>query len=224
MPRGPLRACGPRSWCLRRAVEALGPALKENRAPDYSLTLGQIAKAQAAVCEHLAAMEDHPALRLTPAAFGEQVERAVAEASRKVLRDDEGVARAISWANQEAQAMLGSARTCEAQNWRLLEMAALGVVVGLIVFPLLGFPLARNLPFGHLPDTLATAALGEDGWSAGTGLMQRTDPRQWSNLNEALLRSEAAGDELKTCVEAAKKTGKEQRCVLTLRPAPLPGR
>ena len=73
--------------------------------------------------------------------------------------------------------MLGSARTREAQNWRLLQAAAIGVVAGLILFPLLGFPLARNLPFGHLPDTLATAALGEDGWSAGLGLMQRTDPR-----------------------------------------------
>ena len=120
MPRGRLRTCGRRWWCLRRAVEALGPALKENRAPDYSLTLGQIAKAQATVCEHLAAMEGHPALRLTPAAFGEQVERAVAEASRKVLRDAEGAARAISGASQDAQAMLGSARTREAQNWRLL--------------------------------------------------------------------------------------------------------
>ena len=34
---------------MRRAVGALGPALKENRAPDYSLTLGQIAKTQAAI-------------------------------------------------------------------------------------------------------------------------------------------------------------------------------
>ena len=34
---------------LRRAVEALGPALKENRSPNYSLTLGQIAKTQAAI-------------------------------------------------------------------------------------------------------------------------------------------------------------------------------
>jgi hypothetical protein len=55
---------------LRRAVEALGPALKENRAPDYSLTLGQIARAQATVYEHLAAMEGHPALQLMPEAFG----------------------------------------------------------------------------------------------------------------------------------------------------------
>src|SRR3954451_25014063 len=30
---------------LRRAVEALGPALKENRSPDYSLSLGQIGHA-----------------------------------------------------------------------------------------------------------------------------------------------------------------------------------
>src|SRR5215212_3555753 len=128
---------------LRRAVEALGPALKENRAPAYSLTLGQIAKAQATVCEHLAAMEGHPAL---------QLERAVTEASRQVLRDAEGAARAISWANQEAQATLGSARTREAQNWRLLQAAAIGVVAGLILFPLLGFPIARILPFGHLSD------------------------------------------------------------------------
>src|SRR3954468_12642760 len=78
---------------LRRAVEALGPALKENRAPDYSLTLGQIAKTQAAIRAHLETMESHPALKLTPAAFGEQVERAVAEASRQVLRDAEGAVR-----------------------------------------------------------------------------------------------------------------------------------
>src|SRR4051812_19909252 len=92
------------------------------------------------------------------------------------------------------------------------------------LFPLLGLPLARNLPFGLPPDRLAAAALGEDGWSAGAGLMRGANPQQWSAINESLLRSEAAGDELKTCVEAAKKTGKEQRCVLTLRPAPLPGR
>ena len=93
----------------------------------------------------------------------------------------------------------------------------LGVVAGLILFPLLGFPIARNLPFGSLPDRLATAALGEDGWSAGAGLMSRANPAQWNAINESLLRSEAAGDELKTCYEAAKKTGKEQRCSVVVK-------
>ena len=48
--------------------------------------------------------------------------------------------------------MLGSARTREAQNWRLLQAAAIGVVAGLTLFPLFGFPIARILPFGSLPD------------------------------------------------------------------------
>ena len=52
--------------------------------------------------------------------------------ARKVLRDAEGAARAISGASQEAQALLGSARTREAQNWRLAQAAALGVAAGLI--------------------------------------------------------------------------------------------
>jgi Family of unknown function (DUF6118) len=78
---------------LRRAVEALGPALKENRSPDYSLSLGQIAKTQAAIGTRLEAIEGHPALRMTPAAFGEQLERAVGNASREARREAEGCRR-----------------------------------------------------------------------------------------------------------------------------------
>src|SRR3954454_14668713 len=133
---------------LRRAVEALGPALKENRSPDYSLSLGQIAKTQAAIGTRLEAIEDHPALRMTPAAFGEQLERAVTNASREARREAEDLVQGISMVSRQAQEMLGSARTRERQNWRLLEAGTIGVLMGLVLFPLLGFPLARNLPFG----------------------------------------------------------------------------
>ena len=207
---------------LRRAGEALGPALKENRSPDYSLSLGQIAKTQATIGTRLEAIEGHPALRMTPAAFGEQLERAVTNASRAARREAEDLVQGISGACHEAQAMLGSARTREAQNWWLAQAAMLGIVAGLILFPLLGFPIARNLPFGSLPDRLATAALGEDGWSGATGLMSRANPAQWHVVNESLLRSEAAGDELKGCYEAVKKSGKEQRCSVVMRPQPPP--
>ena len=83
---------------LRRAVEALGPALKENRSPDYSLSLGHIAKTQAAIGTRLEAIEGHPALRMTPAAFGEQVERAVTNASREARREAEDLVQGISGA------------------------------------------------------------------------------------------------------------------------------
>ena len=83
---------------LRRAVEALAPALKENRSPDYSLSLGQIAKTQAAIGTRLEAIEGHPALRMTPAAFGEQLERAVTNASREARREAEDLVQGISGA------------------------------------------------------------------------------------------------------------------------------
>src|SRR3954467_1963924 len=80
---------------LRRAVEALGPALKENRSPDYSLSLGHIAKAQAAIGACLEPIGGHPAPRMTPAAFGEQLERAVANASRGARRKAEDLVQGI---------------------------------------------------------------------------------------------------------------------------------
>ena len=88
---------------LRRAVEALGPALKENRSPDYSLSLGHIAKTQAAIGTRLEAIEGHPALRMTPAAFGEQLERAVTNASREARREAEDLVQGISGACQVPQ-------------------------------------------------------------------------------------------------------------------------
>src|SRR3954462_1341278 len=78
---------------------------------------------------------------------------------------------------------------------------------GLILFPLLGFPIARNLPFGHLPDTLATWAIGEDPWLAGMGLMARANPQRWDAIVDGWRRAEAAGEELKGCSEAARKSG-----------------
>src|SRR3954452_11353204 len=141
---------------LRRAVEALGPALKENRSPDYSLSLGHIAKAQAAIGTRLETIEGHPALRMTPATFSEQLERAVTNASREARREAEDLVQVVSVVSRDVQAMLGSARTREAQNWWLAQAAVLGVVAGLILFPLPGVAIGRNPPFGHLPDTLAT--------------------------------------------------------------------
>src|SRR3954451_18723530 len=101
---------------LRRAVEALGPALKENRSPDYSLSLGHIAKAQAAIATRLETIEGHPALRMTPATFSEQLERTGTNASREARREAEDLVQGISVVSQDAQAIVGSARRREAQK------------------------------------------------------------------------------------------------------------
>ena len=120
-------------------------------------------------------------------------------------------------AAREVEAVLKSARTREHQNKRLVQAAVIGLGAGLVLFPLIGFPLARGLPFGSLPDSLAASALGEDRWSAGMGLMMRGNPGQWNTLVEGWRRAEAAGEELKGCYEVASKGSKEQRCTVTVK-------
>lgn len=203
---------------MRRAVEAVGPALGEARPPDYSPTLAEIATSQKALAAAIQKVEKHPAIRVGPEAYAARAAQAVGRSVEDACRDAEGAARAIRGSARDVEAVLGSARAREAQNRRLAQAAAIGVVGGLVLFPLLGFPLARALPFGALPDSLAAWALGQDRWNAGMGLMQRADPQQWNGLVEGYATARAGGDELKGCYEAARRSGKEQRCAVSVEP------
>jgi len=89
-----------------------------------------------------------------------------------------------------------------------------------VIFPLFVFPLARFLPLGNLPDSLAASALGEDRWNAGMGLMSRANPEKWNGFVADYTMVRATDGELKTCFDAAQKAGKDQRCSITIRPVP----
>jgi len=48
--------------------------------------------------------------------------------------------------------------------------------------------------------------------------MSRADPGRWSEFVEGYTAAHAAGDGLRACLDAARKTGREQRCGVTVRP------
>jgi hypothetical protein len=52
----------------------------------------------------------------------------------------------------------------------------------------------------------------------GTALMSRADPGRWTDLVEGYTAAHAAGGDLKACLDAAQKVGREQRCTVTVRP------
>ncbi len=112
----------------------------------------------------------------------------------------------------------GRTRTQEEQRAWIIRTAAIGAAVGLLAFPLLVFPIARLLPFGNLPDSLAALALSEDRWNAGMGLMSRANPEKWNGFVADYTMVRATAGELKTCFDSAQKAGKEQRCSITIRP------
>lgn len=207
---------------MRRAVEAIGPALAEVRAPDYSPTLAEIATVQEAMLEAIAAIGRHPAIQVGPEAYAARTAQAIEQAGRGALRDAESTAQAIRGTARDLESVLGSARSRQAQNRRLAQAVAIGVAAGLVLFPLAGFPLARALPFGSLPDSLAASALGEERWGAGMSLMQRANPGRWNSLVEGYNAARAAVDELKACQEIASKMNKDQRCVVNVRASSQP--
>jgi len=64
---------------------------------------------------------------------------------------------------------------------------------------------------------LAALATGEtDRWQAGGALMQEASPEGWREMVSSVALSRANADALRTCREAAAKSGKEQKCAVVV--------
>jgi hypothetical protein len=196
---------------LRRAVEALPGAWEENQAPDYTPSLGTIAKGLATVESRLAGIEKHPALRLTP----EQHQQAVAQAGNVLMRE---AAQKLDRAAQDAErerhqlaGLIGTVRKQDEQrNW-LLYAASGALVVGLLVSPFV----AGALPFGG-DSAVAAVIMNANRWNAGIALMQAGSPDGWRGLADASNLVRVNQEALAACREAAAKAKKEQRCTITV--------
>jgi hypothetical protein len=196
---------------LRRAVEALPGTWEENRAPDYTPSLGTIAKGLAAVDNRLAGIEKHPALRLT----SEQHQQAVAQAGNVLMREAvQKLDRAAQGAERERHQLVGLIGTVrkqdEQRNW-LLWTALGALVVGLLVSPFV----AGALPFGG-DSAVAALIMKADRWNAGIALMQTGSPDGWRGVADASNLVRANQEALAACREATAKTKKEQRCTITV--------
>lgn len=197
---------------LRGSIDAIPAAVRDNRPADYAPTLGAIVKAIQGVEKRLAAIEGHPAIRLTPEQHGRAIEKAGAAAMREAMERFRNEAAALGLERRQLGQIIGVALTKEAQRRRQLWFAGAGVVVGLILFPLI----AAFAPGGSY---LAALAAGQtDRWTAGVGLMQAGSMAG----SQALAASQLVNaniEVIRTCRETAAKAGKEQKCVITV-PSP----
>lgn len=207
---------------MRCAIEALGPALQDVRssAPDYSPTLGVLAKNLHAMAQRVEAIEKHTAAKLSPEAYAREMGRARDTVLRPFRDGLESARREVIEAAVSLRDAVGAVREKEEQGRRLLWTAMGGAAAGLVAFPLLVFPIARWLP--GMSERLALSALGRNGWEAGSRLMETDSPTSWRRLVEADGVVRVAGDELRACREAAMKAGKDQRCTITVRPPSAP--
>ncbi len=201
---------------LRAEVAALRASVEKGRdgaaAPDYAPTLGKIAAT-------LAAIETHPALALTPEAFGNQVRQAREAAHQQGGRELANAVQRVDAAGAELERLAERQRTGREQVRQVAIMTAVGAVAGVIVWVCFSGPIARALPASwSVPERMAAATLRLNRWEAGARIMRSADPGSWKGLAAAsgLWRDNA--EALGGCARTAARTGKAARCTVTLKP------
>ncbi len=196
---------------LRRAVEALPEAWAANRPANYTETLGAIAKKLDALAGRMAAIEQHPAIRMTPAEHQQAIIRAGDAVVRAAAQKLDSAAVEVANERRELAGLIGSIRG-QRQQWQWLAWTGgAALLLGLMVSPVF----ARLLPFG-LDEQVAAFIMHADRWNAGAALMQAQSPAAWHDLEFAaqLLTSNKAA--LEACRDAAAKAKKEQRCTIVM--------
>ena len=192
---------------LRMALEGL-----PTTAPDYTPTL-------AAIAQSLAAMEAHPALRLTPDALASQVRQATEAAQQQGRRELANAVQRVDAAGADLERLAERQRTGREQVRQVAIMTAVGAVAGIIVWVCFSGPITRALPANWgAPERMAAATLRLQRWEAGERLMQSANPEAWARVAQGAELERENRAALDGCRGTARRTSKAQRCVVALRP------
>ena len=193
---------------LRAGVESLSAKFQGQDPTDYAPTLGAIAMS-------LEAIERHPALQADPEADAQQFREATKLTTEQRQADLETAVK---------QGLIVGEYRYRKQKKELVTMTAAGVIAGAILWVCFSGLIARGfLDAWHVPERMAAATLGLDRWDAGAKLMESGNPEAWARVVKGSqflkdVRLELANREtLDRCRAAASRTGKEQRCTVTLK-------
>jgi hypothetical protein len=192
---------------MRQALRSVPELILKNQPADYTETLGAIAKNLEIVAKFMAAIEQHPAIRTTPAHYHQAIAAAGDGLVHKSVREFDSAKAAAVAERRELAAMIGTMRG-KWKQWEWLGWTGIAAFfLGLLVSPMF----ARVLPFGW-DGQIAAFIMNGDRWSAGTSLMQAGNPEAWRGLMDDFNLVKSNQPALSVCYEAAAKTRKEQHC------------
>lgn len=196
---------------VRETLESLAETIKKNRPSDYTETLGSIAKRLEIVWNFMAAIEQHPAIRMTPA----EHQRAISGAGEGLMRAalsnlDRATAAAVTERRELAE-MIGTLHG----KWKQWEWIAWTGIAAFFVGLLISPAIARLLPFGW-DGQVAAFIMQADRWNAGSALMQAQNPDAWHALMEDFSLVKSNQTAIAACLDAATKAKKAQRCSIAV--------
>lgn len=177
---------------LRREVALLnvavaGLAVERASAPDYSETLGEIAKGVSVAIGQLGKVMTSPALAQSPADVARQIAAAGDEARRQDHAAVHQAREALQRSARDLDGWIDRARLASAQNWRLVQATAIGVVAGAILWASVPTVIVNAAPPDWAwPEKRAAHVLRRDMRSAGERLLTVADGEGWQALQRCL--------------------------------------
>lgn len=192
---------------MRQALRSVPEVILKNQPADYTETLGAIAKNLEMVAKFMAAIEQHPAIRTTPAQYHQAIVAAGEGLINKSVRELDSAKAAAVAERRELAAMIGTMRG-QWKQWEWLGWTGIAAfIVGLLISPMF----ARVLPFGW-DGHIAAFIMNANRWGAGSALMQAGNPAAWHGLMDDFNFVKSNQAAIAACRDAAAKTKKEQHC------------
>ncbi|KXV03277.1 hypothetical protein AD933_02610 [Acetobacter malorum] len=200
---------------LRRSVEALPQAWRDNRPPDYTEDLARVVKAMNAVGAHMKVIEASPTLKMTPQAYGQGIREEGLAASRRL----EGIfEKAIGEVGKERQALaliIGQANNRRDQWFWMIFIGIMAFLFGVGIAP----PLFNHITWKHFDERVASFIVGgQDRWDSGEEMMRTARPDQWNNFvweNQVMQDNQS---KIRDCRIAATQIGQPKPCAITIKP------
>lgn len=207
---------------LRREVALLnvavaGLAAERAPAPDYSETLGEIAKGVSVAVGRLGKVMTSPAFALSPAELARQIAAAGDEARRQdrlaLHQAREGLQQAVG----DLRGWVNTARLARQQNRRLIQMALIGMLAGGLLGGWLPGAVARAAPDQWAwPEKMAAHTLRRDLWPAGERLLETADARRWQDSRDGAAIVAQNRDVLAKCARNSSPVRHPKRCLIQL--------
>lgn len=203
---------------LRRAVERLAAERAEvPEIPNYSETLGRMAKALNGTMQNVAVLAKAVEDNVTPRYVADRIVAVGAHVRDEDRRMIASVAEKMEKATHALHGIGGFARRADEQRRMLWKVGAGACLGGALLCTVVPGLVARELPERwQVPEWMASRTLGLPKWKAGQQLMRAAAPEAFANI--------AAGDRIVTanrvvleaCQKRANKVQGAVRCILNV--------
>ncbi|WP_439487095.1 hypothetical protein [Blastomonas fulva] len=150
---------GRRISLLQAAIEGL--AAERGNMPDYTDTLGDMDARLSGIGQQLNAIGNRPAMKLSPAAMTDELQRLAVEARAEDKKSLSEARNALVRALGQVDGIVLRARAMQDQRRRLVQAATGGLVAGILLWSVLPGAIARSLPESWgVPQWMAERTLG----------------------------------------------------------------